>query len=197
MITYTNRKGVTYFLGRGVTKTGKTRYLFAREPKGEPVEEIPEGYEIRESVNGVVSLVKAQPVLLREAEIQAVKTAVRRHPRAKRFRVEARARQITVYEREREDPRDVMREIAARWGIPTLYEEQLAGFETEEVARGNFAPVLRFTLTDDTKRRFLAERMCYRGPSDHWIIISFNEPIEKLARTLIPVLGSDEFFELY
>ena len=53
-ITHTNRKGVTFYLGRGVTKTGKPRYFFAREPdKGEPVEAIPEGYEIVESVNGV------------------------------------------------------------------------------------------------------------------------------------------------
>ena len=31
-ITHTNRKGVTFYLGRGVTKTGKPRYFFAREP---------------------------------------------------------------------------------------------------------------------------------------------------------------------
>ena len=36
-ISHTNRKGVTFYLGRGVTKTGKPRYLFAREPdKGSP-----------------------------------------------------------------------------------------------------------------------------------------------------------------
>jgi len=40
-ITYTNRKGVTYHLCQGVTKTGKPRYYFARQPKGEPVPEIP------------------------------------------------------------------------------------------------------------------------------------------------------------
>jgi hypothetical protein len=34
-ITYTNRKGVTYHLCRGVTKTGKPRYYFAREPKSD------------------------------------------------------------------------------------------------------------------------------------------------------------------
>ncbi len=54
-ITYTNRKGFTYYLCRGVTKTGKPRYYFAREPKDEPVEQIPDGYTISESVNGIVS----------------------------------------------------------------------------------------------------------------------------------------------
>jgi len=56
-ITYANRKGLTYYLCKTVTKSGKPRYVFTREPKGEPVEQVPEGYAIRESVNGVVSLV--------------------------------------------------------------------------------------------------------------------------------------------
>ncbi len=47
-VTYTNRKGVTFYLCQGMTKSGKTRYFFAREPKGEPVEQIPGGYVIRE-----------------------------------------------------------------------------------------------------------------------------------------------------
>ena len=64
-VTYTNWRGVTYYLCRGVTKTGKPRYYFARQPKGEPVEEIPEGWKISESVNGVVSLMKDRPAQIR------------------------------------------------------------------------------------------------------------------------------------
>ena len=76
-ITHTKRKGVTFYLGRGVTKTGKPRCSFAREPdKGEPVEAIPEGYEIIESVNGVVSLAKVRPILIRPEELALVQAAV-------------------------------------------------------------------------------------------------------------------------
>ena len=46
-ITYTNRKGRTYYLCQGVTKTGKPRYYFAREPRDTVLEELPGGYEIR------------------------------------------------------------------------------------------------------------------------------------------------------
>ena len=98
-VTYTNRKDTTYFLCRGVTKTGKTRYFFAREPQNESVEKVPEEYEISESVNGVISLVKA-------------------------------------------------------------------------------------------------ERICYLGSIDDWTVLAFDKSIEELARSLIPALGSDEFFEL-
>lgn len=37
-VIYINRKGWTYYLCQTVTKTGKPRYYFAREQKGEPIE---------------------------------------------------------------------------------------------------------------------------------------------------------------
>ena len=95
-VTYTNRKGYTYYLCRGVTKTGKPRYYFARELKGEPVEEIPEGYEISESVNGIVSLVKARPAQIRPEEIEAVRAAVERHPKPHNYRVNVKPDRIEV-----------------------------------------------------------------------------------------------------
>jgi hypothetical protein len=98
-ITYTNRKGVTYHLCRTATKTGKPRYVFAREPRGEPVEEIPEGWRISESVNGIVSLVKAQPSQILPEELAAVEAAVGRHPGARDYRVADKRDRIEVYER--------------------------------------------------------------------------------------------------
>src|ERR1700737_3488505 len=59
-VNYTNRKGQTYTLYQGQTRTGKPRYYFGRagQGQGEPVTETPAGYTISESINGVVSLVK-------------------------------------------------------------------------------------------------------------------------------------------
>lgn len=60
-VNYTNRKGQTYTLYRGQTKTGKPRYYFGRmgQSQGEPVTDLPPGFTISESVNGVVSLIGA------------------------------------------------------------------------------------------------------------------------------------------
>jgi hypothetical protein len=65
-VNYTNRKGVTYTLYQGQTKTGKPRYYFGRleQGQGEAVTELPSGYTISESVNGVVSLVKERPAFV-------------------------------------------------------------------------------------------------------------------------------------
>jgi hypothetical protein len=72
-ITYTNRKGQTYTLYKGQTKTGKPRYYFARADKNqdELVAELPTGFSISESINGVVSLAKDRPALIL-AEEEAV-----------------------------------------------------------------------------------------------------------------------------
>ena len=192
-VTHTNRKGTTYFLCRGVTRTGKTRYFFARESGNEPVEKVPEGYEIRESVNGIVSLMKVRPALLLETEILAVKNALASHPRARLYRMDVKGARITVYEYVGSDPQEAIPRLAGPSGLP---ESRAARFEAEALARGQFAPVMRFTLIDDQKRRFRAERMCYLGSIDDWIDIGFGKSIEELAASLIPALGSDEFFEL-
>ena len=42
-VAYTNCKGKTYYLCQTVTKKGEPWYFFASEPKGEPVEQVPEG----------------------------------------------------------------------------------------------------------------------------------------------------------
>lgn len=97
-VTYTNRKGRTYYLCQGVTKTGRPRYYFAREPKGKPVEQIPEGYEIRESVNGVVSLAKARPAQILPEEVSVVEAAVGRHPRSQDYRISVKHDRIEIYE---------------------------------------------------------------------------------------------------
>jgi hypothetical protein len=49
-VTYTNRKGQTYVLCHGTTKTGNRRYFFALDCKGEALEAVPSGYHVEESV---------------------------------------------------------------------------------------------------------------------------------------------------
>src|SRR5438309_10904275 len=83
-VSYTNRKGVTYILYRGQTRTGKPRYYFGRpgQGQGEPVTELPPGFTISESANGVVSLPKARTALIQPEEVAAAEAAVQQHAEA-------------------------------------------------------------------------------------------------------------------
>jgi hypothetical protein len=193
-ITYTSRKGYTYYLCQKVTKTGKLRYYFAREIKGEPVDEIPDGFRISESVNGIVSLVKDRPSQILPEETAAVEAALRRHPKARHYRVSVKGDRIEIYERVGPDAD----ELLARFGqVGLLHPGGADWLREEEERHAQFTPVLRFILADAERRTFRAERWCYLGSIDDWIDVGPMGAVDELARQLIPRLGSDRFFEIY
>jgi hypothetical protein len=194
-VTYTNRKGITYTLCQGVTKIGKPRYAFVRDPEGRRVvEAIPDGYEISESVNGIVSLVQERPKKLLAEEIAAVEEAVRRHPKARNYRVNVRPDQIEVYESVGPDADDLLSSLRGVMGLLSRSkEDDLRAILARDA---QFTPVLRFILEDEETRVYRAERWCYSGSIDGWLFITTG-PVEQLARRMIPTLGTDEFFELF
>jgi hypothetical protein len=194
-ISYTNRKGQIYFLCQGTTKLGKPRYNFVREPKGTLAKKVPEGYTIQESVNGIVSLAKTRPMLLSKEEIAIVTTAVNSHPQANVYRVDAKHKQIMIYERVGPD----LDHLASVLGLNAKIQQDkeiLHRIDENKRLFGQFTPIMRFTLVDEKKRHFRAERMRFSG-IDHWIVISADKLIVNLGPSLISVLGTDKFFELY
>ncbi len=192
-VVHRNRKGHSYYLCEGTTKTGKPRYYFSRERGSKLLTEIPQGYEIRESVNGVVSLTKKRRREISDSEIDAVMAAVRMHPKASRYRVDTRSSDITIYERIGPD----RLELAAELGIAKLSKNALRRIEERERSSGQFSPMMRFILTDNERRLFTAQRMCFLSGRDDWIYLQYDKPIGKLARQLVPALGTDQFFELF
>jgi hypothetical protein len=165
-VTYTNRKGVIYYLCQGVTKTGKPHYYFAREPHGNPLEQIPAGYIISDSVNGIVSLVKARPAQILPDEVATVESAVRRHPKSRNYRVGIKQNRIEVYERVGPEVEDLA-PIFRGFGVmgPGLTERLQARLDQN----AQFKPEMRFVLVDAEQRVFQAQRMCYRGSIDDFI----------------------------
>lgn len=183
-ISYTNRKGKTYFLCEKKTKTGKKRYVFSKEPGDKPVNKIPEGYEITESVNGVVSLSKAVPSPILPAEVAAVREAVAAHDHLSRYRVDSRKKDIIVYEPIGPGPEQLAEALGVR-------AEALKGLGDD----AQYTPVLRFLLVDEERRWFGVERMCYRGSVDGWLPLGAGK-IEKLAKRYVVHLGKESFYEL-
>ena len=194
-VTYTNRKGHTYYLCQGLTKTGKLRYYFAREPKEGSPDQIPDGYQISESVNGVVSLVKNRPQLILPQEIANVEAVLARHPKSRDYRVAVQKNRIVIYERLGPD----METLSTIFGnISGLQSDTVKMRLQEQLDRmARFSPILRFVLVDREERKFSAERWSYMGDIDDWIDIGESGKLEKLARRLIPKLGTDDIFELF
>jgi hypothetical protein len=193
-ITYTNRKGTTYTLCQGATKTGKPRYSFVRDPEGRRVvEKIPKGWEISESVNGIVSLVRKRIKKLLPGEIAVIEEAVRRHPKAHNYRINVRSDRIEVYEKVGPDLGDL---VSGLKELGILVEGRETKLQKILDDGAQFAPVLQFILEDEKSRFYRAERWCYSGGIDGWLFINTG-PVEQMARRMIPTLGTDEFFELF
>jgi hypothetical protein len=194
--SYTNRKGMTYMLYRGRTRTGKPRYYFGRpgQGQGEPVTELPPGYTISESVNGVVSLVKDRHALIQPEEVEAVEAAVQEHLEARRYRVAVKGNRIEVYEQVGPDYNTLVSELH----LPGLSRPGLAEeLRALEERHAQYTPVLRFILLDPKQRWFGAQRMSSLGGIDDWLNLGQTGPVAKLARTLIPTLGTEQFYELW
>lgn len=190
-VTYTNRKGVTYTLARTTTKTGKARSVFVREPHGEPVEALPPGYRIAESVNGIVSLVKDIPSVIAPQEVTVLERIVRRHPQAHHYRVGVRGDELEVYERSGPDAE----ELAELLGEIDLRPVRLQRLQDHLDRSARWTAVLRFRLADAEERTFWLERRCYLGSDEDWLPIGGSAPLPELAREVIPLLGTEELFE--
>jgi hypothetical protein len=194
-VTYTNRKGHTYYLCQGMTKTGKLRYYFAREPKERSPDQIPEGYRISESVNGVVSLVKDRLQLILPQEVASVEAALDRHPNSRDYRVTVQTNQIVIYERLGPDVETLIAIFGKLSPLPPQIVKKRTQEQFDKSAR--FSPIMRFIQLDPDDREFKAERWSYLGDIDDWIDIGESGKLGNLARRLVPKLGTDEYFELF
>jgi hypothetical protein len=185
-VTYTNRKGRTYYLCERKTKTGKTRFVFMRKPEGKVVAEIPKGYEITESVNGVVSLSKTDSRSIQPGEVDAVREVVAAHPHLSRCKVGANKKSIMVYE-----------PVTPYRGGPI----QLAGLPAPGADGINdglrYQAVLRFELWDKIHRMFVVQRMCHLSAFDDWMTLEGPAEIEGLAERYVKHVGRESFFELF
>ena len=148
---------------------------------------MPDGFEIYETVNGQVYLRRAQPKLILEEELEALRRRLQAPRAGHRYKVEVRGDTITVHESG--DDSGFLGEIALH----------LAPREHERIAErfARYQPVLRFILADAEPRQFAPERYCFRGSVDDWISIGPPDTLEKLAARYLKRLGHDSFYELF
>ncbi len=194
-VTYTNRKGDRYILYKRETIYGTFQYYFAiSSDRGTPCRKIPEGYEIRESINGRVSLAKIRPVQITDDEVQIVAKLLEKHPRRKDYRLAVKGRRIEIFELAGPDP-DVVIGIFERAGM-SIRGERRRRLEEEVSRQARYEAVLRFILVEKKERTFRAERMSYLSGIEDWIEIGEESKVVALANEMIPLLGTEEFFEI-
>jgi hypothetical protein len=189
MISRTNRKGQTYYLHQGVTKSGKPRWYTSTDAAGELAAEMPEGYEFYERPeNAQVFFRKIPRTAITDAELNLVRQLACSKARTRYTIVDAESKAIILYAADSDD-------VDARVELMSSFGANSAKICQFMERHQHYDPVLRFKLIDAQSRVFYAERWCFRGSIDDWFPLAHG-PLEKLANEFIPHVGAESFFEL-
>lgn len=189
-VTHTNRKGKTYYLHQGTTKTGKPKYFFALRDEGDLVASIPPGYEIYENPNGQVFLRKVRPQLITDEEVATVEAGMQKYCRLENYIVDVKKDTILIY-----TPDQDVDLLAETFEIFPGVQIERAKTALQSVL--SYSPMLQFVLVDKEKRLFEARRYCFLGSIDDWISISGAEPLSELVKTYVQHLGEESYYDLY
>lgn len=196
-VEHTNRKGDVYILQAGKTKTGKPRYWCGQKLTGEPLDAIPEGFEIREDPGtAIVTLRKVRPTEISRLETQIVSDGIRKHAGLEYFIVDVDGDSLVVYIPDRgAEVADEMLEMFG--GHPWVMSHRMQETKARLIRRSNYTKMMRFELVDSAKRVFVAERWCFRGSIDDWIpMMGCAAPLPDLVRKYGQHLGKDSFYDL-
>ena len=188
-VTHTNRKGKTYYLHQGITKTGKPKYFFALRDKGELVEDVPSGYEIYENPNAQVFLRRKRPSIITNGEIAIVEAGMRQYCRVKDFIIDVKKNTIIIFTPDQ----DVDFLVDSLSFLPGARSDKAQAIRQIALS---YSPMLQFVLMDKTKREFEVRRYCFLGSIDDWIGIGNTGSLSELVKTYVQHLGEESYFEL-
>ncbi len=176
--------GDTYHLHEGRTKKDKARYFFARDVRAGALAALPDGYEVSESINGVVSVrrIDARRSVIPAADVAVVDAERARHRHLAHHRVQADRDAIVIYAPDRDAS------VLDRHALFPVSEAK----RREWMNESRYAPVFRFLPDLDAYR---AQRMTYRGDGG-WSWDLARGALKTLARRFVAKIGTEEFFEL-
>ncbi len=189
-VTYTNRRGKTYYLHQGVTKKGNPKYYFALRSEGDLAEVIPSGYEIYENPNAQVFLRRIRPQVITDEEVKIVEKGLQQYCRIKNCLVDVKKNVISIHTPDQ----NVDRLAASLSFFPGTHEEKVQLVSREALT---YSPMLQFVLVDKKQRLFETQRYCFLGAIDDWIMIGTVGELPELVKTYVPHLGEESYFELY
>lgn len=192
-----NRRGDVYLLQAGQTRTGKPRYYFGRKLTGEPVEEVPAGYEVFESPErGQVYLRRQRATRIAAIEREIVAEGIRRVSNVEHFIVDVEDDCLVVYlpTKSVDEVNDLVCFLA---GPHALQVPRFREARDQVVRESRHEKVMRFELLDPQQRLFGVERWCFRSWCDGWIHLAGPAPLSDLVEEYVEHLGEESFYELF
>ena len=192
-----NRRGDVYLLQAARTRTGKRRYYFGRKLTGEPIEDVPAGYEVYESPQyGQVYLRKELLTCIAPGEREIVEDGISLFSEVSHFIVDIEEDCLVVYVPTMSDDRLnlLVRHLV---GPDALQVPRYRKARDQFVRELEHERALRFQFCGDQQRLFLVERWCSRESDGGWIYLAGPAPLASLVDDFVERLGKESFQELY
>lgn len=188
VVFHKNRRGITYYLHEGKTKTGKPRYFFAKTVGEGALTKVPDGFEVSESINAIVSLRReaASRTSVPLTDVGVVESAIGAHPHLYGYVVRVVGNAIVIFEPRHRPAK--LRRLVGRLGA----NSRGANFGSEQLKNVKFDPVMKFE-PDGTG--YTVFRMTYRGEGGwSWPLKSGKLP--DVSEEFVKAIGTQAFFEL-
>lgn len=191
-LQHTNRQGKIYHI-QSHDRRGKAAITAAQKPTGTPVDDLPEGFEIHEKPEtGQVYVRKIVPSAILASERDLVEAGLRQKAKLDCFLVQVEGDSLVVYSPNNEMIDSI---IAVMRHFTKPSESQVAAARKELSRDAIYDKLLRFTLSDPPTRQFAADRWCFKGSINDWIMVG-NGSLAALVNLCAPHLGKDSFFDL-
>lgn len=204
--SYTSSYGDTYYVHIVRLGKGRTRHVMRKQSDG-ALPALPAGYEVRENVQGQVTIRHSRPRLVTEDEQELLSSQLQRL-RPSGYRLDVVGRAATVYASAQDHKcftesldaefangfADALTKTLAGRYPPDLVAMFRARRKEEGAKRPRFYPLLRFVIQDTEQRLFAVERVCFTGDSA-WLRLDVL-PLSAAMMKYLPHLGRDSFFDL-
>jgi hypothetical protein len=192
-VKFTNRRKDLYYLHVGQTKTGKRRYYLSKNSSGTLAKKLPAGFEVYENPEkGRLYLRKKRPSRILPLEHQMLADGIRKYAQIDYFVLDVAEDTLTVY------LPNVDVEAAAETLTYLTPEAKLKYPSLKDwlLNYSDYFPEIRFVLTEENRRLFMLERMCYRTAATDWLPIAGPAPLNQLITKFLKHLGKESLFDL-
>jgi hypothetical protein len=196
-LQYENRMGDVYYLQEGKTRTGKPKYYAGKKLTGTPLATMPAGHEFYERPDTAQVVVRMiQPSPITEFERKQAEDIVRRASGLRHFIVAIEGDALVVYTpaASREET-DRLIELLGGPGLG-MGSARADAFREERMRHSQYMKMLRFELVNPDMRKYRAERWCFRGSIDDWIMLPGSGSLAKVVEQYARHLDRESFFEL-
>ena len=158
---------------------------------------MPEGHEFYERPeNAQVVVRKIPPSPITEFERKQAEEIVRRASGLTHFIVAIEGDALVVYtpSASREET-DRLIDLLGGPGFGNG-SARAEAFRESHIRRSQYMKMLRFELVNPDKRQYRAERWCFRGSIDNWIMLPGSGPLTNVVEQYAKHLDRESFFEL-